>query len=96
MDARRDRIRDPREDILLETNFDEDGALTRAYNNNNNNNGHMHQRGGGRRSFYRSDHSIDRFSESSLHGGRRDRGSVLRDKNYRYLFYRKRFFYQMV
>ncbi|KAJ6647923.1 hypothetical protein Bhyg_03147 [Pseudolycoriella hygida] len=35
MEARnRDRIRDPREQILLETNFDDDGILTRAYNNN--------------------------------------------------------------
>lgn len=72
----RDQIRDPREDVLLETNFDDDGILTRAYNNNNNNNnqnGYLHNRDGGRRSLYRSDHSMDRFSESSLHG-RRSRG----------------------
>lgn len=58
MDSKnRDRIRDPREEILLETNFDEDGIMTRAYNNNSTN----HRR-------YRSDMSVDRFSESSLHG----------------------------
>lgn len=55
----RDRIRDPREEILLETNFDEDGIMTRAYNNNSTN----HRR-------YRSDMSVDRYSESSLHGNR--------------------------
>lgn len=55
----RDQIRDPREEILLETNFDDDGTITRAYNNNN---------GNRRRSIHRSDYSIDRYSESSLHG----------------------------
>lgn len=60
MDSKnRDRIRDPREEILLETNFDEDGIMTRAYNNNSTN-----QR------RYRSDMSVDRYSESSLHGNR--------------------------
>lgn len=53
----RDRIRDPREEILLETNFDDDGVLTRSYTNPKR-----------RRSQYRSDFSIDRFSEGSLHG----------------------------
>ena len=62
----RDRIRDPREEILLETNFEDDGILTRAYNNNpyNNTNGNsgtaIHNR---RRSTYRSDHSLDRYTE---------------------------------
>lgn len=72
----RDHIRDPREDVLLETNFDDDGILTRAYNNNNNTvhqNGYMNNRDGGRRSLYRSDPSMDRFSEGSLHG-RKSRG----------------------
>lgn len=61
----RDRIRDPREEILLETNFDDDGVMTRAYNNNKVNQ---------RRSVYRSDYSIDRFSEASLHGNNHKSG----------------------
>lgn len=66
MEARnRDRIRDPREEILLETNFDDDGIMTRAYNNNKVNQ---------RRSVYRSDYSIDRFSEASLHGNNHKSG----------------------
>lgn len=59
---RRDQIRDPREEILLETNFDDDGTITRAYNNNNSNPPNR------RRNQYRSEMSIDRFSEASLHG----------------------------
>lgn len=67
MEARnRDRIRDPREEILLETNFDDDGVMTRAYNNNKVNQ---------RRSVYRSDYSIDRFSEASLHGNNHKSGT---------------------
>lgn len=69
-----------REDILLETNFDEDGALTLAHRNvkqngqyNAVNGGDHWQRGNIRKSFYRSDTSIDRFSEYSLHG-RREQG----------------------
>lgn len=83
MDSRnRDRVRDPREEILLETNFDEDGALTTAYNTNNNhksqnNHNGLHRNGGAvTRSFYRSDHSIDRYSECSLHGRRERRGII--------------------
>lgn len=87
---------DVREDILLETNFDEDGALTLAHAVNPhtvNVGGREHaykptdkniypntenpllQRSGfnARRSNYRSDTSIDRYSEYSLHG-RRDPG----------------------
>ena len=55
----RDRVRDPREEILLETNFDDDGILTRAYNNNQPNH---------KRNQFKSDHSLDRYSERSLHG----------------------------
>lgn len=87
---------DVREDILLETNFDEDGALTLAhttnphnqnigqnsYRTNNrsqypNNQNPLLQRSNfnARRSYYRSDTSIDRYSEYSLHG-RREPGSV--------------------
>lgn len=65
MDSRRrDQIRDPREEILLETNFDDDGTITRAYNNNNQNANPSNRR----RNQYRSEMSIDRFSEASLHG----------------------------
>lgn len=84
MDYRsRDRDHRHREDILLETNFDEDGALTTVHMPNNQNfkspNGQYTSAGGplqrnnGRRSFYRSDTSIDRYSEYSLHG-RREKG----------------------
>lgn len=95
---------DVREDILLETNFDEDGTLTMAHttaphyqssqykNNHSNKSQQQHQlqqhpannqnpllqRPGGRRSFYRSDVSIDRYSEYSLHG-RRDPGIHILD-----------------
>lgn len=62
------RVRDPGENILLETNFDDDGILTRAYNNNNNNGYRDRDRDAGRRSLYDQDQSMDRYSESSLHG----------------------------
>lgn len=72
---------DVREDILLETNFDEDGVLTLAHATNHptvgrskitNNENPLLQRSNfnTRRSFYRSDMSIDRYSEYSLHGRR--------------------------
>lgn len=64
MSGNRDRIRDPREDILLETNFDEDGALTRAYNQNAGGNGLQVNR---RRN---SAYSIDRYSDNTMHGRR--------------------------
>lgn len=60
---RRDQVRDPREEILLETNFDDDGTTTRAYNNNATPSNR-------RRNQYRSEMSIDRFSEASLHGNK--------------------------
>ncbi|KAH8370376.1 hypothetical protein KR093_003221, partial [Drosophila rubida] len=53
----RDRVRDPREEILLETNFEDDGGvLTRAYNN------HPYQN---RRNsvYYQSERSLDRYTE---------------------------------
>lgn len=72
---------DIRENILLETNFDDDGVLTLAHSTNQppvghrsritNNENPLLQRN--RRSLYRSDVSIDRYSEYSLHG-RRDPG----------------------
>lgn len=69
---------DVREDILLETNFDDDGVLTLAHATNQptigqrsritNTENPLLQRT--RRSLYRSDTSIDRYSEYSLHGRR--------------------------
>lgn len=72
---------DVREDILLETNFDDDGVLTLAHATNHssahrsritNTENPLLQRNNfnTRRSFYRSDTSIDRYSEYSLHGRR--------------------------
>lgn len=73
---------DAREDILLETNFDDDGVSTFAHTKNHlpvanrlrqvPNENPLLQRSNlnGRRSFYRSDVSIDRYSEYSLHGRR--------------------------
>lgn len=59
----RDRIRDPREEILLETNFEDDGGvLTRAYNNNPYQNR--------RHSTYQSEHSLDRYTERGGEGRR--------------------------
>lgn len=75
---RRDQIRDPREEILLETNFDDDGAvMTRAYSANGEPNGllsgaqlrqQQQMQQNRRRNQYRSEMSIDRYSEASLHG----------------------------
>lgn len=61
---RRDRVRDPREDILLETNFDDDGsAVTRAYNSNSSHQPLQPQR----RNGFKSEQSLDRYS---VHGRR--------------------------
>jgi len=61
----RDRIRDPREEILLETNFEDDGGvLTRAYNGNPYNPSIQNRR----RNSYRSDHSLDRYTERGGEG----------------------------
>lgn len=57
----RDRVRDPREEILLETNFEDDGVLTRAYNNNPYNGTTINNRR--RDTAYRSDYSLDRYTE---------------------------------
>ena len=59
----RDRVRDPREEILLETNFEDDGILTRAYNNNP----YANRR---RPNTYRSDPSLDRYTERDGSEGR--------------------------
>lgn len=76
---------DARDDIFLETNFDEDGVLTLAHAPANHQNPvanrfrqintenpllQRQQNFNARRSFYRSDTSIDRYSEYSLHGRR--------------------------
>lgn len=81
MRGRNSGANDIREDILLETNFDEDGVLTLAHATSQpaigqrskltNTENPLLQRT--RRSLYRSDTSIDRYSEYSLHG-RRDPG----------------------
>lgn len=78
---RRDQIRDPREEILLETNFDDDGAvMTRAYSATGEPNGLLtaqQQHQNRRRNQYRSEMSIDRYSEASLHGNRYKGVSIL-------------------
>jgi hypothetical protein len=64
--ATRNRNSEPRDNFLLETNFDDDGALTRAHfppNNQNlisNNNGSTLNRP----RPYRSNYSIDRYSDA--------------------------------
>lgn len=71
MATRNRNSNDQRDDFLLETNFDDDGALTRAYNsNNNNNNNHRLANSGGnsdnfRPRAYRSNVSIDRYSDAA-------------------------------
>lgn len=62
-----------RDDFLLETNFDDDEALTRVYNNNNHNNNIYNNRlantGGNSENFrpraYHSNVSIDRYSDAA-------------------------------
>lgn len=63
---RRDRVlRDPREEILLETNFDDDGsAVTRAYNSYNSEQP-LQPQFKVRRNGFRSEQSLDRYS---VHG----------------------------
>ena len=64
--AARNRNSENRDDFLLETNFDDDGALTRAHLNagsrNNLNNGSSLNRPQPR--AYRSNYSIDRYSDA--------------------------------
>lgn len=54
---------------MLETNFDGDGALTRAYNNNH------HQPTAHQMNRRRSDYSIDRYSDNTMHGRPRSSGT---------------------
>lgn len=69
MGTRNRNSNDQRDDFLLETNFDDDGALTRAYNNNSNNNNRLANSGGNsentRPRAYRSNVSIDRYSDAA-------------------------------
>lgn len=63
-------MRDPREEILLETNFDDDGsAVTRAYNSNSSHSQQpLHpQQPNVRRNGFKSEQSLDRYS---VHGRR--------------------------
>lgn len=64
MASRNRNSTEQRDDFLLETNFDDDGALTRAHFNNNrisNNSGAA----GTRPQAYRSNYSIDRYSDAA-------------------------------
>ena len=64
MGSRNRNSTEQREDFLLETNFDDDGALTRAHFNNNrvlNNSGAAETRP----RAYRSNYSIDRYSDAA-------------------------------
>lgn len=57
-----------RDNFLLETNFDEDGALTMVHTQNNRNNGINDIRN---QIPYRSNMSVDRYSDTTLHGVRK-------------------------
>lgn len=64
MGSRNRNVTEQRDDFLLETNFDDDGALTRAHFNNNrvSNNSGMAET---RPRPYRSNYSIDRYSDAA-------------------------------
>lgn len=63
MGSRNRNSTEQRDDFLLETNFDDDGALTRAhFNNNRNSNGNTAET---RPRAYRSNYSIDRYSDAA-------------------------------
>lgn len=64
MGTRNRNSTEQRDDFLLETNFDDDGALTRAHFNNNriSNNGGAAE---SRPRAYRSNYSIDRYSDAA-------------------------------
>lgn len=69
-----------RDNFLLETNFDEDGALTMVHTQNNRNNGINDIRN---QIPYRSNMSVDRYSDTTLHGVRKT------GENYNYFFFVK-------
>lgn len=62
--ASRNRNSEPRDNFLLETNFDDDGALTRAHINPNNNQNIVNGSTLNRPRPYRSNYSIDRYSDA--------------------------------
>lgn len=64
MGSRNRNSSEQRDNFLLETNFDDDGALTRAHFDNNriSNNGGMTET---RPRAYRSNYSIDRYSDAA-------------------------------
>lgn len=64
MASRNRNLTEQRDDFLLETNFDDDGALTRAHFNNNriSNNSATAE---SRPRAYRSNYSIDRYSDAA-------------------------------
>lgn len=59
--ASRNRNSEQRDNFLLETNFDDDGALTRAHFNTNQNVG----LNANKPRPYRSNYSIDRYSDAA-------------------------------
>lgn len=61
-----------RDNFLLETNFDEDGALTMVHtqNNRSQNNDLSGASDMRNRIAYRSNMSVDRYSDTTLHGVR--------------------------
>lgn len=64
MGSRNRNSSEQRDNFLLETNFDDDGALTRAHFDNNrisNNGGTLETRP----RAYRSNYSIDRYSDAA-------------------------------
>jgi hypothetical protein len=61
MGSRNRNLTEQRDDFLLETNFDDDGALTRAHMNTNRNSGMAEARP----RAYRSNYSIDRYSDAA-------------------------------
>jgi hypothetical protein len=63
--ASRNRNSEQRDNFLLETNFDDDGTLTRAHFNTNNNSNIINNGSTlNRPRPYRSNYSIDRYSDA--------------------------------
>lgn len=69
MQSEQQRLRD---NFLLETNFDEDGALTMVHTQNRNKDidTNLDTRDMRNRLPYRSNMSVDRYSDTTLHGVR--------------------------
>jgi hypothetical protein len=64
MGSRNRNLSEQRDDFLLETNFDDDGALTRAHYSNNRISSN-HNTAETRPRAYRSNYSIDRYSDAA-------------------------------